>query len=718
MESRAFQAGRPEVLVEPETPTLDLGRYIAVFRRHLRLFVGVVVGALLLAILATFVMTPHYTATAQVMIDTRKHTVVDVEAVTSDLPTDDTTVVDTEVEVLRSRALTERVVAAENLDNDSEFNRTNSNSTITPQRAHELVVDNVMKALKIARIGLTYVITVEFQSKDPVKATTLANAFADQYIAQELETKADANAKASAWLGSRLDAMRGQVETAEAAVAAYKQANGLMSAEGNTLTEQDISNLTEAAATAKAAQAEQDAKLATAQAQLAHGSNGEDVGEALSSPVVQQLRAQRAEVSRRVADLSSRYGPEYPDLMKAQQQLNDIDSQIHAEILRIISGLQAEDQAARQRTASTESSLAGVRGNLAMNDAASVRLNELQRDADSARTLYQSFLDRYKQTTAQQGLQQSDAQVLSRAKTPTRPSSPNALLNVALGLVVGLGAATVVVVLTDLLATGISSSSEVEQRLGVTSIGTLPLLSSTVRVGAQTRPETYLVEKPFSAFTEAFRNLNAAIQNSLKLDGGKIVAITSALPDEGKTTATICLARALALSGAAVVVVDCDLRRRSLHRVLHVEPKVGLIEVLSGKVSLEAALLRDEASGAYFLPLAQGDLTTEDVFGSPAMSRLLETLRTQFAHIFLDTAPILPVADTRKLAPKADGVVLVAHWRKTKRNAIAAAIKQLDMAGARLLGVALTQVDVREQARSGAGEADYALNTYRNYYIQ
>jgi capsular exopolysaccharide synthesis family protein len=325
-------------------------------------------------------------------------------------------------------------------------------------------------------------------------------------------------------------------------------------------------------------------------------------------------------------------------------------------------------------------------------------------------------------------LQESDAKILSLAKTPTRPSSPIVLLNLAIGLVVGFGAATVTVILVELLAPGISTSSEVEQRLGVSSMGTLPLLSSTVKVSSTTHPETYLIQKPFSAFTEAFRNLNTAIHHGLGNEGGKVVAITSALPDEGKTTTTICLARALALSGASVVVVDCDLRRRALHRVLHrskvgrieelSDNKIGLIEVLSGKASLEAALKRDEASGAYFLPLAQGDLTTEDVFGSPAMSRLLETLRTKFSHVLLDTAPILPVADTRKLAPKADGVVLLARWRKTNRNAIAAAIKQLDMSGARLLGVALTQVDVRQQARSGAGHADYALNTYRNYYIQ
>ena len=197
----------------------------------------------------------------------------------------------------------------------------------------------------------------------------------------------------------------------------------------------------------------------------------------------------------------------------------------------------------------------------------------------------------------------------------------------------------------------------------------------------------------------------------------KVVAITSALPGEGKTTTSVCLARSAAQQGHSVILIDCDLRRRSVNRMFGAEPTKGLIEVLAGEATLDEAMTIDSVTGVRLLPLAKSSMTPKDVFGSAAMDRLLDQLRQSYDLIILDTAPVLPVADTRVLAPKADVVVFLARWRKTPQHAIEAAFRLLSGTGAHLAGVALTQVDMKLQSKYGYGDPGYYYAEYKKYYV-
>ena len=174
----------------------------------------------------------------------------------------------------------------------------------------------------------------------------------------------------------------------------------------------------------------------------------------------------------------------------------------------------------------------------------------------------------------------------------------------------------------------------------------------------------------------------------------------------------------MAMSGSSVVVVDCDLRRRNINQLLHIEPEIGLLEVLQGTTSLDEALIRDTASGAYFLPLAKSSHTPKDMFSSEAMERLVATLSQRFDLVLLDSAPVIPVSDTRILAKKADVVMLLVKWRKTPRKAVQTAMSQLGSVGAEVTGVALTMVDNRAQSKYGYGDAGYYYHSYRKYYTQ
>lgn len=728
----------------PFGQSLDLHRLMAIFRRRLRLFAAMALCVFVAAVVLTATATPLYTGTASVVIDGRQQRVVDTEAVLAGLPADSGTV-DTQVEILRSRQLAERVVDELKLTEAPEFNGTlrkpgpldsvfgeverllgrspastsapTSRSALEEQRLREQIVDSVLGRLSIRRVGLTYVMNINFVSADPQTAARVANGFADQYLVEQLEAKFDATRQANDWLSNRSDALRQEVIEAETAVERYRVSNNLLSASGTTLTEQEISAYNQQLATVRATQAEAEARLRTARDQLAAGSTGDDVGEALGSGVVQQLRANRATISGRVADLESRYGPRHPDLLRAQRELVDIDTQIQAEIQRLISNLEAQARVARERTASMVASLGSARGTLVANNSARIQLNVLERNAESVRTLYQSVLDRFQETSGQEGIEESDARIVSRAKIPTYQSAPDVRQNLITGLMLAIAAGIGVIVLAEMLDSGIMTSEEVEQRFGMPALGSVPHLASVADFGDRGEsPADYLIRKPLSSFSEAVRALRTAITHSRVGERIKVVAISSALPGEGKTTTSVCLARSAAQAGQRVILVDCDLRRRNVNAMLGIEPTFGLLDVLNGEVALENALVLDEPSGAHVLALTSSSFTPKDVFSSAAMDRLLAQLRSHYDLIILDTAPTLAVSDTRVLAGLADAVVLLVRWRKTPEKAIGAALKLLDQSGGVIAGVALTQVDMNEQSTYGYGDAGYYYSSYKKYY--
>jgi capsular exopolysaccharide synthesis family protein len=718
----------------------DLRRWYIAFRRRIRLFAAVGLAVFVTSVLLTLQAKPMFTATSTVMIDTRKERISNVQQVLSDLPAD-TAVVDTEVEVLRSGQLAGRVVKELHLDQDPEFNwmlqkPSGINGMVAavksavgaaaPQRPQRLspqqqdrlfqsVVSAVQSRLTVQRVGLTYVIRLNFTSDNPAKAAVIADKFAEMYLLDQLQAKFDATEQATRWLNKQLEGLRQQVIRDEAAVQQFKIENNLLSSSGTTLTEQEISTYNQTLAQVRAELAENEARLAAARIQLSRASNGTDVGEALNSGLISNLRAQRATASAQLADLQARYGERHPEMVKAKRQLADIDAQIEQEIRSIIANLETKVQVSRERANAVASSLGGARGTLAANNRAMVRLNELQRNAEASRTLYESYLNRYKETSTQAGVGTSDARIVSKAKIPGGPSSPDVKRNLMMGLILAFGAAAASVALAELMDAGLATAEDVERRLDTAYLGSVPLLASIAESPVE-GPIDFVVSKPLSAFAEAFRSLQAAIVYARLGEPVKVIAVTSALPGEGKTTTAVCLARSVALQGRKVLIVDCDLRRRTVNRLLQDEPTVGLLEVLNGEATLQQAISVDASTGAHVLPLAASKFTPKDVFGSVAMDRLLAELRSRYDLVVLDTAPVLPVADTRILAQKSDLLVFLARWRKTPQPAIEAAFRLLDTTGVEVGGVVLTQVDMKQQSKYGYGDPGYYYAEYKKYY--
>lgn len=726
-----------------EGDPLNIQRVITSLRRRLWLFSGVSLGVAALVAGATLTHPPGFTADATLLIANRAPDAANLNSInpqeaTPVFPTASSGV-DTEVEVLKSRALAANVVDKLELQNSPNFNTAlrppspipnikqlilGGGAPMSPEMKaaveREATIDQVISKLLVKRVGTSFALDVAFTAPDPNEAAAIANAFVQLYLTRGLQQKVALSHTATGWLETRLDQLRQQVQAADASVQQYKIANDLLSASGATLTEQEITNIDTQVAAARAQDAEQDARYTTARRQLAQGSNGGDVGEALNNPVVAALRSQRAQASAHLADLQARYGPKHPEILKAERSLADIDAQIDAEIKRVISNLAAQSEIAHSRTGALTATAAGARARLAGNNQALVKLDELQRNADAARSIYEALLSRYKEALVKEGTQLPDATVASAAQPPIHPSLPNKRLDLFLAIVLGLFCGSAAVIVSELLKRGVSSATDVQQAFDLPFLGEIPSVRSTLprsaRRGRRPDPARYVVEKPLSRFTESFRNLRAALLASKVGEPVKVIAVTSSLPGEGKTTTAICLARTSALSGQRVVLVDCDLRKRSVNKLLRTEPEVGLVEVLNGSVTLAEALRADKESGVAILPLAKSGFTPRDILGSQEMSALLDRFRAEYDMVILDTPPALAVADARVVCPKADVVLFVTAWRRTSKKAVASALQALEGGGSFLAGVALTKVNVREQARSGEGSTHY-YRAYDSYYV-
>jgi capsular exopolysaccharide synthesis family protein len=446
---------------------------------------------------------------------------------------------------------------------------------------------------------------------------------------------------------------------------------------------------------AQADLAEREARYRQLQDLQQSGAPLETIGNAINSETIRTLRDREAEITRRQSDLENRYLPTHPAVQQVRAERADIENQIQQEIRRISVNLGNEVSVSRARLATLQGSLHEATGDLSSNSNASVRLRELEREATASRQVYESYLQRYQEIADQDQLNTSDARLMSYARVPRAPSSPKLRIALALAIAAGLFLGFGVGVLLEMFDQSVKNADELEAKVGYPAIASIPTISKRMMrqmPPAERHPSGYLVGRPMSAFTEALRVLRTVIVYS-KLDFSvRVVAITSALPDEGKTTISMCLARVAAMSGQRVVVVDCDLRKQSINDVLDVETDVGILQVLAGEAPWRSAIVRDPNSDAHVLPVATSGFTPRDVFGSDAMSRLVGELRAHYDLVVLDCAPILAVAETRVLVKHADTVVVVARAGRSAVGAVRSAIQQVEGAGGKVLGVALNCV--------------------------
>ena len=719
----------------------DLLEIARALRRRVKVIAGIAAGLTAIVMITVFQMTPRYTAHALVLLDPERTQVVDFTAVMSGLPADSATT-DSQVEVMSSRSIARRVVEKLNLIEDEEFNAElaktsllswldprewmaslfEADAELTPERRQEMamdaVIDSFVDAERIRRRGMTYIIDVNFTSRDPLKAAKIANAIAETYVLDQLEAKFNATRQANEWLSQRLEGLRQQVSDSERAVELYRTQNGLQSSRGSTITEQQLSELNAQLILARADRAEKQAKYSRARQILGSGGSIESVVDVLQSKTISDLRQQQAELASKKADLSTKYGPRHPAIVNIEAQRRDLQAQISAEVRRIVDSIANEAAIADTRVKALESSLKELQDTQGQHGQAEVKLRELEREAAANKAVYESFLNRFKETSQQQDLQTADARVISEAVPPVAPSFPQKGIVFGISAVISLIAGVGVALLLERLDNGVQTGSQLEEILSLPHLVSVPVIpAETGENGKPMLPHEYLLRKPLSAYAEALRSLRSALSLSSVDNPPKVVLFTSALPNEGKTTTAVSFARAAAQSGQRVLLVDCDLRHPSVHRALRMkQPKEGLVECLAGRAGFGDVVVKDAPSGLDFIPVASGAANPPDVLGSAQMRRILREAREAYDLVVLDTAPVLPVSDSRVLAQIADKTIFVVRWNETPREAASGAVKELRAFDADIAGAILTVVDTARQAQYGYGGAGYYYGRYSRYY--
>src|SRR5262249_43773870 len=335
-------------------------------------------------------------------------------------------------------------------------------------------------------------------------------------------------------------------------------------------------------------------------------------------------------------------------------------------------------------------------------------------------TLYNALQARFQQMTETSGIERADARITSEATPPLEPSAPKRKLNMLLGLIFGMGLGAVAVFIVEMLEQSLRTPEDVQGRIGVPCLGAIPFVDRRTRTidGELLSPEDFILKRPLSAFGEALRTIRAGVFFASPDRKVKVVAVSSALPDEGKTTTAVGLARISALAGSKTVIVDCDLRHRSATHCLGLDVEKGLTEVLFRTASLNEVIQRDTGSGADIIPLAQAEFTPRDLFSSEAMKSLIEALRVRYDVVILDTAPVMPISDTRVLSSIADAVVLVGRWGRTPASVVRSASERLRAHGAKIAGIVLEGVETGIVSRLLYDRPDYYSELYQTYYIR
>lgn len=660
-------------------------------------------------------LTPRYTAQATLMVGDQQPHVLDLQAAVTG---GDTELVESEMQILKSRRLARMVIEKLNLMDDplhhgqtgkqgwlsvaiqsvKDFASTTigqimppAKPSIDPTDAADTkmsgAVDRLLQHLTVVAKGRSRVINIDFDSENPKTAAAVANTLADLYIKDGLDKKLQSTVAANQWLTARVDELRNQVVNTDRLVQQRRSDAGITEGRQVDLINEQISSLSEQLILAGADRAQADAKVQEAQRAA---KSGQAIGEVAASPVIQKLRTDQAELQQKAAQAGQLMGDKNPVMIQLRAQMEANNAALGAESGKIISALANAASIARAREQALSTALANLKAEASKSHAADVDISAQQRDAQANHNLYDRLLSRAKETGIEAGLQQPDAHVISHADVPQRPSYPNKPMVLLLSFISATLVASLLVVGSENIDQGFRDLNQVEQTLGVSALGFVPLL----RPGEE--PETHILTKPFSGYSEAIRGLYTSLILSDVDHPPKVILVTSSLPGEGKSSISIALARLVARSGRKVVVIDGDLRKPRVHEAFGVPFRPGLVDYLAGSVSINNVLLKDKQSEAYVLPPGTYAPNPTDVFSSDNMQKLLRHLSSMFDLIILDSAPLLAVSDTRNLCRLADKVLFVLRWQHTRSAAATHAIRQILSAGGDMAGILLTMTNMKK----------------------
>jgi polysaccharide biosynthesis transport protein len=698
-----------------EDRQFDLRGALGVVRRQWRLILATIIAIMGLAGVAILALKPVYTATALVLVDTSRKDLLNPESGMT-VGGSESVRVESEVELARSETVLLRVVKNLGLLNEPDFaSKTDllaqglalvgwrNTTPVSAEARMQAALADLRERISVQRRGLTYLIAVQAASQRPQQAAELANAIAEAYIAEQLESKIDGILLARNIVETRIADAGSDVSSSEGALDRFIDENiGAISEQTGRV---DLERLAAEIADVRAERQRILAQLEQAD-EIYGRRDWAELTSTLQSDALAALEADRSQLI--VADVAS---------IDLKAELAAIDARLEQTAVAEITTL-------RERVVDQQSRVATMREQLRRDvltsDLSSTTLRqiyELQQSAEIARTQYQVLLTRGKDLQQQAGLQIADSRIASVALPPPNPSFPNVRLLFAGAGGVAVAFALVLAFVYENLIGGVVNADQLRAVVRASTALVVPRQRGPK--GSRSVADV-VTQKPLSAFSESFRRIRVSLDQWFRqradapdASKGKVVLVTSTAPDEGKTTISLALARTYALAGQTTLLIDCDLRKPSLHEHLGLRPEAGLIDYLSGvdgKTNLSDLIEVDATSGAQVLLGGGRSQSSTDRYLTGSMfGRVVEAAVNTFDVVIVDTPPVGPVVDAVHLAQFADAVVLVVKWARTTQpdvRAAASTLKAAMSANASFVAV-LNQSPARGAAYSAA---------YSNYY--
>lgn len=712
---------------------------------------------------------PTYQAQAKILFGNPKTQFVQQQSVLADPPAD-AAQIESQVQVIESKAIATTVIKQLNLANDPDFNgSTPSFLTLlmsprnwfgsAPPPPAEVSdgepSDDLIAAfddrLSASRLGISNVIEITYKSSSPTRAAEVANAVAKAYINDQLTWRLQSTQAATEWLQDRLKTLGKQALASERAVDAFKHENNIVSADGKPIDDQRVAELNSRLVAARAQTAEALARLnryqSLAQASAESLARGADpstdietpMSEVLNSPIITALRQQYLELSRREGEWSARYGRNHQAVANLRSKMKDIRASIVEEVKRIGETSRGDYIVAQQKQAEAEKQLAQAIAQSRNITSAELTMRELDNNSKSYRSLYENFLQRYTSAIQQASFPLAEARIISPASPPPGKSKPKSAMIMVIALFGGIGAGCALGFLRGTLDRVFRTQAEIEDNLRLNCLSLVPMLKDNSpprprprlqRVDPKTSSQVprliaqesgifwTAANMPLSPYAESIRAIKLAIDLNLPHTNGKIIGLTSALPDEGKSTVAAGLAQLIGRAGRRVLLVDCDLRNPSLSARLAPRANTGLLEVLNGQQSVDETVWHAPQSNMTFMPVvAQTPVfNASEILSSDRAKALFENLRDSFDYIIVDLPPLAPVIDARATSSLVDCFVLVVEWGKTKIEVVQHALHNAQNVSENVLGVALTKTNMKALKRYSSHHRDYYNDRYYHQY--
>lgn len=685
-------------------------QYLRMAFRRRYVILGAIAAMFLLGMVGTLLMTPKYTATATIEIARESSQVTNFQGVERETGLADQEFYQTQYGLLRSRSLSERVAAQLRLIDDptfyalfridrkdSAFQLVNGRYPATGRDVRQRVAGEILRGnLSIAPARLSRLVEVRFTSPDPAFSAKVANAWAESYIQVNLERKIQATSYGRNLLRRQLAQQKEQLDESQRQLVAYASREriinlpGQRGADGST-SERSI--VADDLATLNSALAQATAERIAAEARYRETGAGAST-EALRNPAINTLRQRRAELGAEYQRLMTQFEPSYPAAQAVKSQIDQLDRSISTEERRATGSLEADYRSAVERQRGLQVRVDQLKGSYLDLRRRSIQYNIFQQEVDTNRALYDGLLQRFKEIGVAGGVGVNNIAVVDQADVPQRPSSPRLLINLALSLIAGMVIGVGLAFALERMDEAIADPTEVEQRLG------LPLLGSVPKVEGETPKDALLDRK--SDLVDAYLAIQTNLAFTTEHGVPRSFAVTSTRPAEGKSTTALALATTLARGQRKVILIDGDMRSPSVHHLGGVDHARGLSNFLTGEDQIETLIF--DMADLGFTAMSAGPIppNAAELLTGNRLSTLIERLLESYDHVVIDSPPVMGLADAPLIASRVEGVVYAVESHGIRSTLVKTALGRLVSANARVFGGVLTKFEAR-RAHYGYG---------------